>query len=257
MAGLVEQHGDQVETFELTRCGDSRDEAPLARDGSARIAAELAKPPIPWAAVCFEYFIGYLRSNDFREPSEPAQRLMAIVVASREVTMVALAAAALTLVLTDVQAIPLDRPTLEGAVSAALADSGLELRWDTTTPGAERRFSGGEARVNASRSTRWPVWLARLVARWRNSVGKLPRSTLRLTPMPSTRWATRVASAPSSIRMPAVLSPPSSTSLGHLISMLSGSGMLSAIAPATATADARIQVGASAVVMRGRSTSEV
>jgi hypothetical protein len=61
--------------------------------------------------------------------------------------MVALAAAALTLVLTDVQAMSLDRPTLEGAVSAALADSGLELRWDTTAPGAERSFTGGEARV--------------------------------------------------------------------------------------------------------------
>jgi len=61
--------------------------------------------------------------------------------------MVALAAVALTLVLTDVQALPLDRPTLEGAVSAALADSGLELSWDATPPGAERRLDSGEARV--------------------------------------------------------------------------------------------------------------
>ncbi|HJS56910.1 MAG TPA: hypothetical protein VKA01_02295 [Vicinamibacteria bacterium] len=61
--------------------------------------------------------------------------------------MVALAAAALTLVLTDVLAFRLDRPTLEGAVAAALVDSGLELRWDTTPPGAERRFDSSEVRV--------------------------------------------------------------------------------------------------------------
>ena len=52
----------------------------------------------------------------------------------------------------------------------------------------------------------------------RNSSGKSRRSTFRLTPMPSTRKTTRVASAESSIRMPEVLRPPSSTSLGHLIS---------------------------------------
>lgn len=61
--------------------------------------------------------------------------------------MVAFAAAALTLVLTDVQRLPLARPTLERAVAAALADSDLELRWDTTPPGAGRPSSEGEVRV--------------------------------------------------------------------------------------------------------------
>lgn len=61
--------------------------------------------------------------------------------------MVALAAVSLTLVLTDVQRLSLDHPTLEGAVSAALADSGLELSWDATPPGAERPLDRGEVRV--------------------------------------------------------------------------------------------------------------
>ncbi len=61
--------------------------------------------------------------------------------------MVAVAAAALTLVLTDVQGLPLDRPTLERSVAAALADTGLAPRWDEVAPGAERPWSDGEVRV--------------------------------------------------------------------------------------------------------------
>ena len=61
--------------------------------------------------------------------------------------MVALAAAALTLVLTDVQTLPLSRPTLERAVAAALADSDLDLSWDAAPPRAGRPSSDGEVRV--------------------------------------------------------------------------------------------------------------
>ena len=75
--------------------------------------------------------------------------------------------------------------------------------------------------------------------------------------MPSTRKATWVASAPSSIRIPQVLRPPSNTSLGHLISTPGGSSTNAATVSATATAEARIQAGASAVLTRGRSTREV
>jgi hypothetical protein len=66
---------------------------------------------------------------------------------SREVTMLVLAASALTLILTDVQRLPLARPALESAAAAALADSGLEPRWETAPPGADRAFGEAEVRV--------------------------------------------------------------------------------------------------------------
>ncbi|HET7291324.1 MAG TPA: hypothetical protein VFM88_02770 [Vicinamibacteria bacterium] len=61
--------------------------------------------------------------------------------------MVALAAAALTLVLTNLQGLPLSRPTLERAVAAALADTGLALRWDAAPPGTGRTHGAGEVRI--------------------------------------------------------------------------------------------------------------
>lgn len=61
--------------------------------------------------------------------------------------MAALAAAALTLVLTDVQALPLSRPTVERAVAAALAGSDLDLSWDAEPPGVGRLARAGEVRI--------------------------------------------------------------------------------------------------------------
>jgi hypothetical protein len=57
--------------------------------------------------------------------------------------------------------------------------------------------------------------------------------------------------------MPQVLRPPRSTSFGHLISTFSGSLTKPATVSATATAEARIQAGASTVVTAGRRTMEV
>lgn len=58
-----------------------------------------------------------------------------------------LALATLTLVLTDVQRLPLDRSVLQAATEAALAGSGVEVAWDAQAPGESREARGDEARV--------------------------------------------------------------------------------------------------------------
>jgi hypothetical protein len=62
--------------------------------------------------------------------------------------MLALAlASSLTLVLTDVQRLPLDRGEVETATETALRGSGLELRWDQAPAGAGRLLRPGDVRV--------------------------------------------------------------------------------------------------------------
>ncbi len=61
--------------------------------------------------------------------------------------MLPLVLATLTLVLTDVQRLPLDRRVLRTATAAALAGSGVELEWDSEAPGQSRPLRDEEARV--------------------------------------------------------------------------------------------------------------
>lgn len=61
--------------------------------------------------------------------------------------MLALALATLTLVLTDVQTLPLDEGALREATEAALAGSGVALDWDRASARTGRPAREGEARV--------------------------------------------------------------------------------------------------------------
>lgn len=61
--------------------------------------------------------------------------------------MLALAIATLTLVLTDVQTLPIDEAALQEATQAALSGSGVALDWDRAAVRTGRPVREGEARV--------------------------------------------------------------------------------------------------------------
>lgn len=61
--------------------------------------------------------------------------------------MLALALTTLTLVLTDVQSLPLDTGVLRAATETALRGSGVTLAWDGAAAGESVDLRGGDARV--------------------------------------------------------------------------------------------------------------
>jgi hypothetical protein len=80
------------------------------------------------------------------EPFSTRQRLIAQPESGGH-GMPPLAFATLTLVVTDVQRLPLDRSVLQAATETALAGSGAEVAWDAQAPGESRPLRGDEARV--------------------------------------------------------------------------------------------------------------